>query len=898
MIFRGLALASILAVPSLAQTVADSAAAPTAQPVADSVAAAPTAQPVADSVAAAPTAQPAADSTAAAATAQPVADSVAAAPTAQPAADSVAAAPTAKPAADSVAAAPTAQPVADSTVTAATAQPVADTTAAAASTQPVVDSVAVSTVDSVTVAVADTAKTQANTSWTVSGSWGAEFGYHSVVTQKNESGEVFVNGTDSIQPGKKYKNYFQVPGVYAAWNAFVQMESSTGKKFEFTLDATSNNWNRFDPRYVQALYEDRYQKFILGDMLVWGGDLYLGGIDLFGASYDLNIGRDSLLTFSIFGGENRAPKLPYEKDPDMYNQYIGLDEVEAQKMVLGTKALWNASKNVNATIGFIGSKDYLEDPYFRDGTSKDVKLSNPMFSSKTLFSELNGRIMGGRGSYNIQFGLGGADTLNVVAHRAVNSVFESAGLDVSSFAQLRRLMNNTSLVNRMNREELELMFGENTDMSVDEMRTELKRVLKLASEALKQYRKNNDKDPNEWTFQNLALSGIYSWKSQTSAVDAYFRMVGRNYYSAGSPDLLQNSRQMGAKYETKIRDPWKLNVGYEMNIENASGSGDAYNFFGLAEGSKLGFIPGADDDWLKKHEQDASRTLYVHDFELKNTFKIRDSAEVMVRYAFNYRTRSTPQRLHGNFIASSGIYSDPWFAKQSGKTSIDVETDDGVIQIDSARWAKYAALQKEEYLATQFDERLLKHTLELGATIKLPKNVLKVGSVFTFRFDLSKFNQDDLLDDFDFSNKTYGILGYYFHGSDYFEMRIPISLTTTLDKFRNSVTFTPRYRSYNRDDMSEFEWYLSESAAIQLKPNFLDLMLNGSIRQNFMSRQEEKKTLDEMELDLDLSAGLKIQLTERLSNEWTFGAFFNHRPDNESEGYRDIYGSISVNLDF
>ena len=889
MIFRGLALASVLAVPSFAQSVADSAN--TQVVVSTNVSA--------DSAAtqAAVAQVPADSATAQAAAAQVPADSAATqAAVAQVPADSVKAqaAATQVPADSAATQAAVAQVPADSAATqAAVAQVPADSATAQAAAAPVL-------ADSATVqdSSVNALSAPSESSWTVTGSWGAEFGYHSVVTQKNETDEIYVNGRDSILPGKKYKNYFQVPGVYAAWNAFVQMESPTGKKFEFTLDASSNNWNRFDPNYVQILYEDYRQKLILGDMFVSAGDLYLGNMDLFGASYDLRLGRDTMVVLSLFGGENRAPKMPGEKDKDMYNQYIGLDEVEAQKMVLGFKGLWNATKNIDATMGFIGSKDYLEEPYFRDGTKKNVSLSNPMFSSKTLFAELNGRIMGGRGSYNFQLGLGGADTSNVVAHRAVNAIFEGAGLDVSSFAQLHRLMNNTSQVDQMGRDELELIFGDYTDLSVSEMRTELKRVLKLASEALKQYRSDNDEDPSEWTAQNLAFSGSYNWKGNTAAVDAYFRMVGRNYYSAGSPDLLQNSRQMGAKYEKKIRDPWMLNVGYELNIENVSGSGDAYNFFGLAEGSKLGLIPGADDDWLKEHEQDALRTLYIHDFNLKNTFKVRDSVEFMARYAMNYRTRSTSQRLHGNYIASSGIYSDPWFAKQNGKKAIDVETEDGIIQIDSARWAKYASLQKEKYLATQFDERMLKHTLELGATFKLPKNVLKVGGVLVFRYDLSKFNQDDLLDDFDFSDKTYGILGYYFHGSDYFEMRIPMSLTTTLDKVRNYVSFMPRFRSYNRDEMSEFEWNLTDNATIQVSPNFIDLMLNGSIRQNFMSRQEDGKSVEEMEMDLDLSAGLRFQLTERLSNEWTFGAFFNHRPDSKSEDYRDIYGSISVNLDF
>jgi hypothetical protein len=422
--------------------------------------------------------------------------------------------------------------------------------------------------------------------------------------------------------------------------------------------------------------------------------------------------------------------------------------------------------------------------------------------------------------------------------------------------------------------------------------------LKQASDALKKHHDQSNDDPTDWTAQNLALAGSYNWKKNSTTIDAYFRFVGRNYYSAGSPDMLQNSRQLGAKLEQKISDPWLLNVGYELNIENASGSGDAYNVIGFAEGSKLGLVPGDDDDWLKKHEQDPSRTLYIHDFDLKSKFKVRDSVELVARYALNYRTRSTSQRLHGNYFVSSGIYSDSWFAKQKGKSSIEVETENGSIEIDSARWAKYAALQKEEYLATQFDERLMKHTFELGATFRLPKNVLKVGGVWTFRTDLSKFNQDDLLDGFDFSDETYGILGYRFHGSDYFEMRYPLSLTTKLDRLQNTVSVTPRYRSYNRNDMSEFEWNLMENASVQLNPGFLDLLLHANVRQNFMSREEDGHNVDEMEMDLDFSLGLKFQLTEKLSTEWTFGAFINHRPDNESEDYRDLYGMVSLNFDF
>ena len=40
-------------------------------------------------------------------------------------------------------------------------------------------------------------------------------------------------------------------------------------------------------------------------------------------------------------------------------------------------------------------------------------------------------------------------------------------------------------------------------------------------------------DENAWTAQNLAVAGSYNWKGNSTEIDAYFRIVGRNYYSAG-----------------------------------------------------------------------------------------------------------------------------------------------------------------------------------------------------------------------------------------------------------------------------------------------------------------------------------------------------------------------------
>jgi hypothetical protein len=277
---------------------------------------------------------------------------------------------------------------------------------------------------------------------------------------------------------------------------------------------------------------------------------------------------------------------------------------------------------------------------------------------------------------------------------------------------------------------------------------------------------------------------------------------------------------------------------------------------------------------------------------------LNEKVGLSFKYALNYRTRSTAQRLYANYSASSGIYDDPWFDAIKGrKTLMLVENGDTTV-IDSARWAQYYALADKEYLATQFEEKLMKHTLELGLSFKLPKNLLKLGAGLVAFTDMSEFKQDNLISGFRFKNETYGILGYYFHGSDYLEQRYPISLTTTLDGFKNSVSLMPRYKVYNRNEMREFEWTFMDNMDLELSPDFLELSLSGGVRQNFLNYEIEDTDYDEMELDIDASAKLRIHHTQALYTDWTVGSIFNYRPDNRADQYKDFYIIAAVNYDF
>ena len=745
----------------------------------------------------------------------------------------------------------------------------------------------------------------ADTLWSVSGSVGLEVGYHKVDTKHHHSDTPYVSGSDSVFRGERYLNYFQVLGLFANWNANMVMQSPRGQLVEVIADVSSDTWDHFKVHQFQASYTDDMQRLVLGDFYTNAGQIYLDGINAFGGLYEMslfeNSAKEPLFVGTVFGGEVRAPKIVGEKNYDVYKDYVEDGEAEAQEMIVGGKVRWNMHRRFNGTLGFIGSKDYLEDPFFRDGMNEATNTASPLVSSRNVFADGNWLVFPGDIKLNGQVAVGGADTVNAEKIRAINQVFSEAGLDASNFALLNKLMRDPRQVNSLTTEQLESIYGENSMKSPSEMRAELRALLKRASQVAAET-KVEDLRPSHadfWGHEHWAVAGSYQWSNVTTFIEGYLRYVGREYYSAGSPDLLQNTRMIGGNLKHSFYDFWKLGFGYTMNVENAADDGDGYNIFGMAEGSQWGMFSGAEKDWLKEHEQDPNRALYIHDGYLTNDFKVSEKIGLWLKYAINYRTRSTPQRLYANYSANSGVYEDPWFKAQKGKASLTVYSDNDTLEIDSARWAEYYALSDEEYLATEFVERLMKHTLELGFSFKLPKkNVLKVSGVLIARTDMSKFEQDKRIRKFNFTDETYGILGYYFHGGDYLEQRYPISLSTSLGDFRNMFSVMPRYKMYNRNEMREFEWNLLDNMNLVLSKNFLELSLSGGIRQNLLSYEIDDSRYDEMELDIDGSASLRVYHTPSLYSDWTVGSIFNYRPDNRADEYKDYYVTAALNYDF
>ncbi|MCF0224883.1 MAG: hypothetical protein HUK20_11500 [Fibrobacter sp.] len=740
--------------------------------------------------------------------------------------------------------------------------------------------------------------------WTSRGSIGLTTGYHKVFTHHNTIGENYVSDGDTVKPGERYINYFQIPGFFGMFNANITVEAPDGRKLELITELSSDVWNNISVQRLTANYSDSINRVSVGDINKHAGETYLSGIDLFGISYALNLlknmSNEPLLELSAFGGEYKAPKFVGDKNYKTYKDYVDEGEVEAQSLVLGGNAKFNLHRRFNGSVGFISREDRIEDPILREGGEISYNTANPIIDSKTFFIDGNWLIFPGDVKMNAQVAVGTADTANAATIRAINQVFAEYGLNSSNFSLLNKLMKNVNEVNSLDRETLESIFGDNAMMTTQEMRQVLRRVLEKASEVTRaEFKEDNSPTHGHfWEYNNWAFAGSFQWSSSRTFVEGFFRYVGSGYYSAGSPDLLQNTRLYGANFRQKIVEAWKLGLGYTLNIENAEDGHSGYNIFGFGEGTKWG-LELANSDWLNKHRLDQNRTLYAHDLRLQNDFKISENVDLSLKYGMNYRTRNTSQQLYANYNASTGIYDDPWFQKRSGNAYMKIKEDGRTYEVDSARWAKYYALSDEDYIATEFEERILKHTFGMNFTFKMPFNELKLGGLWVYRTDLSRFNQDDLLDGFDFSNKTYGILGYYFHGGDFFEQSYPLSLSTSYQGCRNVFSFTPRFKMYNRNDSREFEWRASNNLTIPVARDFVELTVNTSVRQIFLNYDiDAEGNYADTEIDFDGSLAIRINHTNSFYSEWTAGSVINFRPDAEADDYKDLYLMLSLNHDF
>ena len=78
----------------------------------------------------------------------------------------------------------------------------------------------------------------------------------------------------------------------------------------------------------------------------------------------------------------------------------------------------------------------------------------------------------------------------------------------------------------------------------------------------------------------------------------------------------------------------------------------------------------------------------------------------------------------------------------------------------------------------------------------------------------------------------------------------------------------------------------------------MELSIDGSARYEIFRRTENEERIREREADIDGSAGLRTHYSSALYSDLTLGAYYNYRPDNDADEYKDFYGSIALNYAF
>ena len=751
-------------------------------------------------------------------------------------------------------------------------------------------------------AAASTDSTKAR--WNIIGNVMLGTSFHYVTTSENDSTKAVILGSDTIAPGKEFKNNFQVPGLAGRASAYLYMQSADGETIEFNADLTADSWNHFSPNPVTLKYTDAYNQVILGDYQLTGGETYLAGLPIFGADYTVSLLKNNadqpLFQLSGFFGEARRSLVEGARHPYLYNDYIEDGELQAQRLAYGGFVKWAPVRRFDGKLGVIYANDELEDPLLRDGASSSWSTSDPMQESFTLYADGNWLFFPGDIELNGQIAVGRADTADVVRQRAINKVFADAGISSSSYSLLRQLMQNEDKITRLTNEELYSIFGDNTTLNRGQMIEKLRSLVREAKVVQKE--EEDDRDDGRvlglnWGSQNFAIGASLNWNIYKTSINGHIKYVGEDFYSAGSPNQLSDTREFGGRLDQDILGFWDLGLTYQVNVENAA-KDEKTNIFGIGEGTEWGLFAKGEGSWYDEHELDNDRTKYIHNAGIENTFKINKNVDVSAGYAFEYKTQYRPFQLHHNFILEDGIYRDDWFDVRKGRDSTRIDDGDDTSYVDAERWAEYMNLSSAPFLASRFQERLFKHTINVGTAVRAFNSVLKFNGIFTIRTDGSKFHRDSLVEDMNLSNETWNKLGYYFGGSDYFEQSYPLSVSTTLSMLQNRFAITPRIKSYNRDNMGEFEINIEDEFEMPFMNRFLILSVNAGFRYMSTEWDEDGKSYEETETDILGSANLRVNHNKKFYTEWYLGTGLFFRPENLSNEYNDFYVGVNAHYVF
>jgi hypothetical protein len=792
--------------------------------------------------------------------------------------------------------------------------------------------------------------------WNLYGNLQAGAGYTQVVPSENEGPLDDVVDLDTISPNHSYKNRFITDGVWGKGMAYVVMESNLGRGIELQAEGLADRWVGAQAKPVTVRYWSPLHTISVGHLQETSSSIFLSGLSVLGAKYGLNLGRNAadapLVSFDGFYGESRQPFAEGDKNLDLFSQRYSEGGAISQQMTGYGRLSVAPTANAKLHLGAIVSEDQSHDLLVRSDIPTSQELRDPLAQAKAGF--VAGEWSNRKGSFqvNLDVAMGQADTADVVYQDAIDNVFHRAGLSSVTLSDVRRVFASSAAINSTDSATIFTILPSDS-LTLAQARDSLVHMRSaILSEraSLDNDRKKDQVASMDWQKENMATRLELAWRLSQSSITVNLQSVGSHYFSPGASSLTQNSRDYGIEWTQAVLPFWDLDASYNLIVENAAGSSEGEeNWLGLGEGSSAGL--SRDNAWHKEHLMDPDRAKFTHLAGMQHQFRIGDALDLSVGYSFEHGRQFLPKVLKANFSSDAAVFRDSWFSVRTGKSSsvLDLGFGDSV-EVDSSRYATYQALASEDSIAWGYQDVRSKHQANAEIQIRRSLYTLRVGGEWAYQLDQGQFTENDLVADFDFADTTWEKLGQNPQAQTWMEQAYPITLTGTLGRFTNKAGIRPRWKFWQKADLHEFEYRLTDRFEVSMLKRKMVLSLTGEMNHKITNQNQARyfledptdsvrysyytldgsgniqatnapahdaiavqggedagitykgvKTMErvrEVQTDLSLEGILRINLSTRAFTELMGKVNDVRRPQQLSEEYRDFTGGVTLFYSF
>ncbi|MBO7131524.1 MAG: hypothetical protein J6V65_05225, partial [Fibrobacterales bacterium] len=623
--------------------------------------------------------------------------------------------------------------------------------------------------------------------------------YHDVETGKNKTGGTVVVEGDAVAPGDRYPNRHHVAGYRPYASYYSQTRFGAERMLEIRADVAWDDWADWTLKPVSLFWESPMHHLRLGHFSEDGNPLIANGLPILGAGYAFNtpltaLRQRPLLSAEVVLGEVKQPLSEGDRNPDLFGDVILEGEAVAQELFLLTRLSFSPFGGGQLAAGFTRDWDRREDPFVRDQISDRSVLEEDPVDAKGLFGELSWKSKGGEFEVRATMLYGFADSTQRSWSMAVDRWLEENNVFIEADTVRSILLRKASISTAALERALPPRLGKSASQVVDEVRA-LSRSLKdsLTDEYVSGFEISGDRFGAEFDVD---------WHHARSAVNFGCRVLGRDFVSPGSPDLVSNRREYFLKMAQGVSNWWKVDFDGRLSVEDASADAKQLNFFGFGEGSIFGIDP--DRSNLAKLDENRVRPRTSLDLRLGNAWRLPAGFGFDLGYAFGHRHRRTTRLLLKDTTAFGSVVSDPFFD-------------------DASAWKKYADLP--DTLASGFVQKLAMHSLSARLSWNGGRVGLAAGTELRWDSDLSDFDHWSVeKSDWDLRDTTWGKMGYEFGRNDAFVVSVPLEFRLRWNVFSNRLAGRYTSREYAEYERSEGEWSLAETFEWRAIPSKLSLI--------------------------------------------------------------------------